>query len=188
MTMNASQIRNVLSREFATLEFARAEFPMLINWGIKDESVCVHSLGLNYLAALGRHLGFWAVTEYPVRVNRSFLKHDVVWWSKANGRVALIGEFERFETGQQSKLADKAKNLLLSFEALDRAPEILLLMPWTLVGTNLSGNQSACSVAYDGFREDGRMVSGIGTDAIFVLAHAIFGRSTDQVRLLEVKL
>ncbi len=37
---------------------------MLTAWGVRDESVGVHSLGFNYLAALGRHLGFWAATEF----------------------------------------------------------------------------------------------------------------------------
>ena len=45
MTMTAAQIESALSREFATLEFARSEFPMLTTWGVRDESVGVHSLG-----------------------------------------------------------------------------------------------------------------------------------------------
>ena len=47
MGMNATQIRGALGREFASLEFARAEFPMLTTWGVRDESVSVHSLGFN---------------------------------------------------------------------------------------------------------------------------------------------
>jgi hypothetical protein len=189
MTMTAAQIRDALSREFATLEFARAEFPMLTNWGVRDESVSVHSLGFNYLAALGRHLGFWATTEYPIRVGSSFVRPDFVWWSKADQRVKVIGEFERFEAGQQAKLVDKAKNLMLSYQALDRHPEALLLVPWTFAGTDLAGNSAARAVAYDGFRSSkGKMICGVGTEATFLLAHAIFGKSKDNIRLLEVKL
>lgn len=189
MTMTAAQIRNALSREFATLEFARAEFPMLTNWGVRDESVSVHSLGFNYLAALGRHLGFWAATEYPIRVGNSFVRPDFVWWSKKDQQVRLIGEFERFEAGQQAKLVDKAKNLMLSYQALDRSPEAMILVPWTIAGTDLAGNSAARAVAYDGFRASaGRLIPGVGTEASFLLAHAIFGRSEDNVRLLEVKL
>ena len=62
MTSTATEIREQLLCEFALLDFARAEFPMLTDWGITDESVAVHSLGYNYLAALGRHLGYWAVS------------------------------------------------------------------------------------------------------------------------------
>ena len=189
MQMTAAQIRGALSREFATLEFARAEFPMLTTWGLRDESVSVHSLGFNYLAALGRHLGYWAATEYPIRVGNSFVRPDFVWWSKQDQQVKLIGEFERFEAGQQAKLVDKAKNLMLSYEALERRPEAMVLVPWTLAGTDLAGNSAARSVAHDGFRaSDGKMIYGIGTEAAFLLAHAIFGRSSDNVRLLEVQL
>lgn len=189
MQMNAAQIRSALSREFATLEFARAEFPMLTTWGVRDESVSVHSLGFNYLAALGRHLGFWAATEYPIRVGNSFVRPDFVWWSKEDHQVKLIGEFERFGAGQQPKLVDKAKNLMLSYEALDRTPEAMVLVPWTLAGTELAGNSAARSVGYEGFRaDDRRLICGVGTEASFLLAHAIFGRAEDTLRLLEVKL
>jgi hypothetical protein len=188
MQMNPAQIRNALSREFTTLEFARAEFPMLTTWGVRDESVSVHSLGFNYLAALGRHLGFWAATEYPIRVGNSFVRPDFVWWSKEDQQVKLIGEFERFEAGQQPKLIEKAKNLMLSYQALDRGPKALVLIPWTLAGTDLAGNTAARSVAYEGFRSaDGSLIPGVGTEAVFLLAHAVFGRSQDTVRLLEVQ-
>lgn len=189
MQMNVAQIRSALSREFATLEFARAEFPMLTTWGVRDESVSVHSLGFNYLAALGRHLGFWSATEYPIRVGQTFVRPDFVWWSKDDHQVKLIGEFERFEAGQQTKLVDKAKNLMLSYQALERGPEAMVLVPWTLAGTELADNTAARSVAYDGFRStDGKMIYGVGTEASFLLAHAIFGKTADTVRLLEVKL
>jgi hypothetical protein len=189
MTTTTDQIRNALRHEFATLDFARDLFPMLTDWGVRDESVSVHSLGFNYLAALGRRLGFWAATEYPIRVGRTFIRPDVVWWSRPEGKVSLIGEFERFECGQQSRLVDKAKNLLLSYQALDGAPDVLLLVPWTLAGTNLGENHAARAIAYEGFRaDDGRLVEGLGTNATFVLAHAIFGQSAGQYRLLEVQL
>jgi hypothetical protein len=187
--MTAAQIRSALSHEFATLEFARAQFPMLTTWGVRDESVSVHSLGFNYLAALGRHLGFWATTEYPIRVGNTFVRPDFVWWSKEDKQVKLIGEFERFEAGQQAKLVDKAKNLMLSYQALERTPEAMVLVPWTLAGTDLVGNSAARSIAYDGFRSsNGQMIYGVGNEATFLLAHAIFGGSNDNLRLLEVKL
>lgn len=189
MNVDPANIRAALSREFATLEFARDEFPMLTRWGVKDESTCIHSLGFNYLAALGRRLGFWAATEYAIRVERSFIRPDVVWWSRPEGHVALIGEFERFETGQNAKLVEKSKNLMLSYEALGRTPPALLLMPWTFAGTDLSSTYLARGVAHDGFRaDDGRLIHGVGKDATFLLARAIFGETGGLVRLLEVQL
>jgi hypothetical protein len=122
-------------------------------------------------------------------VGNSFVRPDFVWWSKEDQQVKLIGEFERFHVGQQPKLVDKAKNLMLSYEALDRRPDAMVLVPWTLAGTDLAGNSAARSMAYDGFRTSaGKQIPGIGTEASFLLAHAIFGTSNDSVRLLEVKL
>ena len=64
----------------------------------------------------------------------------------------------------------------------------MLLVPWTLAGTDLSGNHAARSVAHEGFRaEDGRLIHGAGTDAVFILAHALFGQSAGLLRLLEVQ-
>jgi len=162
---------------------------MLTDWGVADESVAIHSLGYNYLAALGRHLGYWAATEYPIRVGNSFVRPDVVWWCKSDNRLVLLGEFERFDAGQNGKLSDKSKNLLLSYESLARTAETLLLMPWTIAGTSLTGNHTASSVAYEGFKTDGgELVRGIGQEATFVLAHAVFGRSQNICRLHEVQV
>ena len=123
------------------------------------------------------------------RVGNTFVRPDVVWWCKSDKRIVLIGEFERFEPGQQEKLADKSKNLLRSYESLNREAETLILMPWTIAGTNLTGNHTARAVAYDGFRDsDGQTISGIGEEANFILAHAIFGSSQNICRLLEVQV
>lgn len=186
--MNAETLRYTLNREFSSLEFARDEFPMLTTWGVKDESICVHSLGCNYLSALGRQLGFWAINEYPVRVSSRYIRPDIVWWTRPDGSPLLLGEFERFEPGQTSKLVDKARNLMQTYEALERKPEALLLMAWTIAGTDISANSVVRSVAFDGFRTpEGQLIEGLGTEATFVLAHAIFGQSNGQLRLLEVQ-
>ncbi len=187
--MDAQTIRDALRQEFATLAFARDMFPMLTQWGVKDESVAVHSLGCNYLSALGRQLGHWAASEYPVRVGHKYVRPDVVWWSRPAGDVALIGEFERFEAGQQSKLVEKARNLMEAYESLQRKPRAILLVAWTLSGTDLAGSQAARSVAFDGLRgSDGRYIAALGTETAFVLAYAVFGQSSGQYRLLEMHL
>ena len=68
---SVNDIAASLRAEFRTLEYAKADFPMLTTWGVPDFSHTIHSLGCNYPSALGRHLGFWAISDYPVRVPRS---------------------------------------------------------------------------------------------------------------------
>ena len=106
---------NILE-EFETLTFAKDTFPMLMEWGVEDFSLTIHSLGCNYLTALGRHLGAWAMSEYPVRISQKgsgeTLRPDVVWWSKSDSKVLLIGEFERFDSLDPLKMSSKAKHLL----------------------------------------------------------------------------
>jgi hypothetical protein len=189
MTMNAQTIRDAIRQEFTTLAFARDMFPMLTQWGVKDESVAVHSLGCNYLSALGRQLGHWAASEYPVRVGRKYVRPDVVWWSRPAGEAVLIGEFERFDAGQQSKLLEKARNLMEAYDALHRKPRVILLVAWTLAGTDLAGSQTARLVAFDGVRaSDGHYIAALGPETVFVLAYAVFGQSAGQCRLLEMHL
>src|SRR4051812_31230593 len=104
MTPSVGQTEAVLRREFADPAFARSEFPMLTDWGVEDFSETVHSCGMNYLAALGRHSGRWALSEYPIQVaepveESSFVRLDAVWWSRPSGQVELLAEFERYEPG-----------------------------------------------------------------------------------------
>jgi hypothetical protein len=81
---------------------------MLTAWGADDFSVPIHSLGCNYLCAIGRELGFWAISEYLVRIttgaNGYSVRLDVAWWSRPNPDVALLGEFKRFDSSQQRNL------------------------------------------------------------------------------------
>ena len=111
-----------------------------------------------------------------------------MWWSKEDQQVKLIGEFERFESGQQPKLVEKARNLMLSYEALDhvRRPWFWSRGRWRApTWPGIPPPAPSPTMAFDREWKDD---SWRRTDATFVLAHAIFGRSEDSVRLLEVKL
>ena len=59
---------------------------MLTDWGVEDFSHTAHSLGCNYLTQIGREAGFWAMSEYPVRVPSVGAQHsvrtDVAWWER----------------------------------------------------------------------------------------------------------
>lgn len=180
-----------LRHEFETLELAKREFPMMCEWGVEDFSHTIHSLGCNYLATLGRELGFWGISEYPVRIpttNRSHsVRSDVAWWSRPEGEVVLLGEFERFDTSKD-KLGEKARNLLQAHHTLGDGPRVLLLVAWALSGTDTGSPASVRSVMNSGFRpRNAPAVPGLSAASHFLMATAVFGDVQGKRRLLRVR-
>lgn len=191
MTTDATQVESALRAELRTLSLARDTLPMLTTWGVEDFSQTIHSLGCNYLTAIGRALGFWAMSEYPIRTPSAgpgiSVRPDVAWWEQANREVVLLGEFERAEQKNSAKLVDKAKNLLQAHHALGERPRVLVLMAWATAGTNLGDLAAVRSVMANGFRTPtGAPVQGLGLHSRFVLATAVFGEADGRGRLVEV--
>lgn len=171
-----------IAEEFRTLAFARNHFPMLTEWGVDDFSSTIHSMGCNYLEALGRQLGCWAMTEYPVRMagvsENRVVRPDVVWWARPGGNIVLLGEYERYEVGKETNLLEKARHLIGVFHQLGGNAKTLLLLAWTVSGADLSVLGRVRRLGYEGFpAADGAHVPGIGEGCRFVVAAAIFGRS-----------
>jgi hypothetical protein len=183
-------IERALRSEFQSLAFAKSDFPMLTDWGVEDFSVTIHSLGCSYFSALGRKAGCWATSEYPVRVSTGVtgysIRPDVAWWIRPTPAVVLLGEFERFESGERN-LIGKARNLLRAHHELGEQPRVLLLVAWTIAGTDLRGLDEVRAVSHDGFRtSDGLVVPGLGSESKFVLATAVFGGPDGRRRLQVV--
>jgi hypothetical protein len=185
----ATDITQALDDEFRSLSFLRDSFPMLTDWAVKDESVLIHSLGCNYLAALGRHLGFWAINECPFRVSGgNTIRPDAVWWNKDDRQVMLLAEFERYQAGQDAKLQAKAKNLVETYASITPKPVVALLLTWVFTGTDLKGARSAGSVAYNGFAGAGKSwIGGMAGDHRFLHYFAIFGREGGNTKLLRIQ-
>ncbi len=116
-----------LSQELHALEIARADFPMWTDWGVEDESVAVHSLGLSYLTTVGQRAGYACCCEYPVAGHK--VRADSVWWDKATRQPVALFEFERHKGG--TELEEKVKNLLRAYHSLDGSPALLCLVFWT---------------------------------------------------------
>ena len=193
MIKSTRDLEQVIRSEFRALDFARDAFPMLTAWGVEDFSVTIHSLGCNYLSALGRQLGFWAISEYPVRVTKNgkgqSIRPDIVWWSKPETEVILLGEFERFDPHQKHKLMNKAKNLLQAHHEIGEQPRILLLMTWTMAGTDMSSLDEARTIGHNGFcNADGFVVPGLGPECAFIVAAAVFGSVNGIHRLQRIHL
>lgn len=116
-----------LRSEFSSLEIAREQFPMWTSWGLEDESVAVHSLGLTYLTTVGQRLGFTCCCEFPVAGHK--VRADSVWWDRETRDVAAMFEFERYKGGDE--LRDKVRNLLLAYHRSKKTPLLLALVLWT---------------------------------------------------------
>jgi hypothetical protein len=195
MNPSIAQTEAVLRQEFGSLTFARTEFPMLTDWGIEDFSETVHSFGMNYLAALGRHAGRWAVSEFPVQTQGleedGFVRLDAVWWSRPSGQVELLAEFERYEPGvaKWAGIVEKARHLLLCHREMPAGPRLLLLMVWSLSGRVPARLEEVRKLARTGYRSAGnRCVAGVGPESRFLVATPVFVKGEGRLRLREVLL
>jgi len=116
-----------LREEFGQLEIARSHFPMWTDWGVADESVTVHSLGLTYLTTVGQFAGYACCCECPLAGLE--VRADSVWWNKTSRTPAAIFEFERHKGGNE--LVNKVQNLLRAYHRLEAEPVLLCLVFWT---------------------------------------------------------
>ena len=85
--MSGARLMNELFGKVASamssLDFVDKTYPMLTDWGVRDQDVLVHSLGCSVWTALGQELGFMAVGECPVPASYSAdIRSDSVWFSR----------------------------------------------------------------------------------------------------------
>jgi len=87
--------------------FSEDSFPFLTQWGVKDEDVLIHSLGVSFWTVLGYQLGFTSICECPVPPSTANLgiRSDAVWFSKQEKTPLVFVEFERY----QGSCSDKVK-------------------------------------------------------------------------------
>lgn len=185
-------LKNKIIEEFRSLSFMAEAFPMLTEWGVEDFSLTIHSMGCNYLSALGRRLDFWAMSEYPVRLLQNgsgAIRPDAVWWEKTDQGIILLGEFERFDPSCKNKIAEKAKNIIKAHYEVGEHPRLLVLMVWTMAGNDLSFLKSVQKLASEGFRaSNGKLIPGIGSSSTFMVPAVVFNVSKGVHRLQGVYL
>lgn len=117
----------------STLEFIDGNYPMLSDWGVRDEDVLVHSLGCSAWNALGSALGFMAVTECPAPMTHGAdIRSDSTWFSRTRHKPEVLIEFERFDgtDRSQKKLEEKLCNLLEAAMRWGNYPSVLILAAW----------------------------------------------------------
>ena len=125
------------------LAFARGAFPVWVERGLPDYSLTLHSAGTSYWAALGHHLGFTGLAEFPAPPEGPFahvgddVRSDAAWFDRRTHRPVLLAEFERYEGEQDGpKLQAKVDSLLLAHHRWGQSARFLVLAYWTkgLVG------------------------------------------------------
>jgi hypothetical protein len=155
------QVVAALAAELRSFSLLRETLPMLSTWGVPDYSTTIHSLLINYLTALGRAAGFWAVSEYPilpsgqVRVNRD-IRCDLAWFAPPAGQVVLLSEVERWSAGRRAPdvLRRKAENLAVAHHQVEPGPRVLLLAVWTTPSEPILGLETLRSHLRSGFSDD----------------------------------
>lgn len=133
----ASLVSNLSDRIIAmmsSLDFIDTHYPMLTEWGLRDEDVLIHSLGCSAWNALGQTLGFMVLTECPAPSTLGAdIRSDSTWFDREQRKPKVLIEFERFEgtpRGQQ-KLDEKIRNLLEASMRWNNNPSILILSAWS---------------------------------------------------------
>ncbi len=114
-------------------------FPMLLNPGIPDKGITVHSHFLTYLSTCGQKAGYSAITECPICIPASFqgigeIRSDSVWFSMDDLTPRIAFEFERFEKGDEKKLKQKVENLAIT-ASLTESLELAVLIYWVRSGS-----------------------------------------------------
>lgn len=120
--------------EMSSLDFVDRSYPMLSNWGVRDQDVLVHSLGCSVWNELGSNLGFMAVTECPVPITHGAdIRSDSTWFNRSQRTPEVLIEFERFDGTDrgQKKLDEKLCNLLEASMRWGDLPSVLILSAWS---------------------------------------------------------
>jgi hypothetical protein len=158
-------------------DFVKHSFPMMSDWGVKDDDTLIHSLGCSYWMALGHHLGYSGVVEVPapltyaIRSNHD-VRSDAVWFDKETQKPNLVVEFERYSgtNSDQIKLTDKVKNLLLAHRRWDLQPALVVLAYWTNGLKTLPNHQGLKTIFEQGFKlSNGEFVEGSNSRELLLL-------------------
>ena len=145
------------------LEIARQLLPIWTDWGVLDEGVSIHSLGVSYLTHLGQYLGYASIAEFPVSRQGDYanIGHDVrpdsIWFDRQTQQPFLIAEFERYGgIDDQAKLESKVANLLLAHHCLGETAQFLVLAYWTQGLASLPDHARFYQILQHGFETSTR--------------------------------
>ncbi|BAZ08864.1 hypothetical protein NIES4071_06700 [Calothrix sp. NIES-4071] len=185
---------NSIIAQLQNLNTARELMPNLTDWGVKDFSCSIHSLGMTYLTLLGNHLGYVGVAEVPTPKNGQYayigddIRSDSVWFNRETRLPTLIAEFERYSgVIDQSKLESKVKNLLLAHNRWDGKPEYLVLAYWTKGISSFPKYENLQQIISKGFKTPAQEpVEGTSRQKLLLLQFWMRENSDQKLYLSEI--
>lgn len=206
--MNKNDIISFIKQEFKVGSIRNEMFPMMTKFGVRDYSETVHSLGLNYITAIGRCVeGVAAISECPVYPHKdnnvyneyvaekaesygekvSTVRPDSIWFSKENNNPILICEFERYEKNKikDLKIREKIENLLLAYHQLGGNVPIILFVYWSYSTENPKYIEECISILDNGFRKsNGTYVPGInGVKTSYLVYRCVANGNDENLKL-----
>lgn len=130
--MNNS-IQEAIKQTLKETDFLHRAFPAFQQWGVRDEDVMVHSLGVSAWNTLGYKLGFQAIVECPAPAAiGDDIRSDSIWFDTSNKRPVVFIEFERYDgtTTSKVKLHGKLFNLMEAAHRWQNPSALLVLIAW----------------------------------------------------------
>lgn len=206
--MNKNKILSFIKEEFKNGSIRNDMFPMMSKFGVRDYSETVHSLGLNYITAIGRYIdGIAAISEcpvYPHKGNRDCsdyvaegleaygvkineVRPDSIWFSKEDNKPILICEFERYEKNKRKdlKIKEKIENLLIAYHQLGGNVPVILFVYWSYATENPGEIDEYISILDNGFRKsNGVYIPGInGIDTSYLIYRCVAIGNSENLKL-----
>jgi hypothetical protein len=190
-----------IREELETGEIRRRLFPMMTDFGVRDYSETIHTMGLNYLTAIGRTIkDTTAISECPVyplekesklhdavKIAESYgefrtskvpeLRPDSIWYSIKDNQPLLLCEFERYDKSRlkNKKLEEKIQNLLIAYHQLGGNVPLILFVYWTYPKVTPGDISNYIRIFDDGFiMSNGTRVYGIdGRRTTYLVYHCV---------------
>ncbi len=127
---------DLIKGQMSVAGFVTDAFPAMAKWGVEDQDVMIHSLGVSCWNSLGHELGFMAVAECPAPfsgIAGDDIRSDSVWFNKETRQPVVVVEFERYDGTEngRNKLLEKAENLLETNRRWHGVPQVLILAVWS---------------------------------------------------------
>jgi len=130
-------------------------YPMLTEWGVRDEDVLIHSLGCSAWTSIGHELGYMAVCECPAPSAYSAgIRSDSAWFSRSSRKPEVLIEFERFDGTEHGvrKLDEKVRNLLDAANRWPDMPKLLVMSAWSKGLVSAPDTSSLLKLCRTGFK------------------------------------
>lgn len=206
--MNRDVINGFIKDEFKHGKIRNEIFPMMTKFGVRDYSETVHTLGLNYITAIGRCIeGITSISECPVYpysdknqlgemvaesqdsyiTKVSEVRPDSIWYSKEDNSPILICEFERYEKNirKDLKIKEKIENLLIAYHQLGGDIPIILFVYWSYAGKNPGDIADYISILDKGFkRNTGSYIPGINAlKTTYLIYRCVASGNSDNLTL-----